>query len=135
MSHHDLWINVLARCLLVIMFPFSAIDKAIHWDDAIKQAGSSFLPGAPLLLVAAMGLELLAPLCVALDWHARIAALFLASFCVATALMYHPFWRRGDFWAQGESIDRTHFWDFTKNLGLAGGLLLVAMGAGLTPVS
>lgn len=61
-----------------------------------------------------------------------MAALVLTAFCVVTALLYHPFWRRGDLWADGDSVDRQHFWDFTKNFGLAGGLLLVALGAGLS---
>jgi hypothetical protein len=28
-------------------------------------------------------------------------------------------------------LDRGHFWDFTKNFGLVGGLLLVALGTGI----
>ncbi len=121
---------LIARILLVLMFPFSALDKVLHWDAALKQARSSVLPGAPVLLVPAMCIEVGAPGCIVTGWHAEIAAAVLAAFCVATALLYHPFWHAGDFWAKGESVDRGHFWDFTKNFGLAGGLLLVAMGAG-----
>jgi putative oxidoreductase len=130
MIHQDLLV-LFARVCLVLMFPFSAVDKVLHWKDALAQAESSFLPAGPLLLVGAMAVELLAPACIVLQWHAQLAALVLSLFCVATALLYHPFWRRGDFWAQGASVDRQHFWDFTKNFGLAGGLLLVALGAGL----
>ncbi|MES2363285.1 MAG: DoxX family protein [Pseudomonadota bacterium] len=121
-----------ARVCLVLMFPFSAIDKVLHWKAALAQASSSFLPAAPLLLVGAMAIELLMPICIVVQWHAQLAALVLAAFCLVTALMYHPFWRHGDFWAHGDSVDRKHFWDFTKNCGLAGGLLLVALGAGLS---
>jgi putative oxidoreductase len=121
---------VLARVLLVCMFPFSAIDKVLHWRSALAQADSSWLPGGPVLLVLAMIVEIATPVCIVAGWHARIAALLLAAFCAATAVLYHPFWKQGDFWAQGDSVDRNHFWDFTKNLGLAGGLLLVALGAG-----
>ena len=135
MSYDPSWIGPLARTFLVLMFPFSAVDKMIHWDEAMKQATSSILPGGRFLLVAAMMLELAAPACIALDWHARVAAVVLAAFCIATAFLYHPFWRRGDFWARGESVDRNEFWDFTKNFGLAGGLLLVAIGAGLAPLA
>jgi putative oxidoreductase len=121
---------LVARVLLVCMFPFSAIDKVLHWNAALAQANSSWLPGGPVLLVLAMTAELAAPLCIVAGWHADIAAWVLAAFCVATALLYHPFWKGNDFWAQGDSVARNHFWDFTKNLGLAGGLLLVALGAG-----
>lgn len=130
MINKDL-LMLLARVCLVLMFPFSAVDKVLHWKAALVQANSSFLPGGPLLLVAAMAIELLAPGCIVLEWHAQLAALVLSAFCVMTALLYHPFWRCGDFWAEGASVDRQNFWDFTKNFGLAGGLLLVALGAGL----
>ena len=127
---HGSWAYLVARILLVAMFPFSAVDKAIHWKAAMAQCRSSFIPGAPWMLVMAMAVEVIAPACIVVGWQAPIAAAVLAAFCAATALLYHPFWRAGDFWAKGESIDRGHFWDFTKNFGLAGGLLLVALGQG-----
>jgi putative oxidoreductase len=119
---------MLARLLLVCMFPFSAVDKVLHWDAALKQANSSFLPGGPVLLVLAMAVELITPVCIVIGWYAQPAAWLLLAFCVVTAVLYHPFWTEGDFWARGDSVARGHFWDFTKNLGLAGGLMLVAIG-------
>ena len=130
---HSAFALLVARVLLVAMFPFSAVDKLLHWDDALQQARSSILPGAPVLLVAAMLVEVTTPVCIVVGGHADIAALVLAAFCAATALLYHPFWRAGDFWARGASTDRGHFWDFMKNFGLAGGLLLIAAGAGFAP--
>ena len=115
-----------ARALLVCIFPFSAIDKLLHWSAALAQANSSWLPGGALLLGLAFVVETTAPVCIVAAWHADIAALVLAAFCIATALLYHPFWKAGDFWVSGDSAGRGHFWDFMKNLGLAGGLLLVA---------
>ncbi len=130
MIMHGAWAYLLARILLVAMFPFSAVDKAIHWNVAMAQCRSSFIAGAPWMLVLAMAIEVVAPVCIVVGWQVPIAASVLAAFCAATALLYHPFWRAGDFWARGESVDRGHFWDFTKNFGLAGGLLLVALGTG-----
>ena len=119
----------LARFLLVCMFPFSAVDKALHWDAALAQANSSFLPGGAVLLWLAMALEVAAPICIVTRNFDGPAAWLLAAFCVVTAVLYHPFWKGSDFWAQGDSVARNHFWDFTKNLGLAGGLMLVAIQA------
>ena len=113
------------------MFPFSALDKVINRQAALEQANSSFLPGGPVLLVAAMAIEVIAPLCIVADWCARPAAWVLIAFCALTAILYHPFWKGPDFWAKGDSVARNHFWDFMKNFGLAGGLLLVALGAGI----
>lgn len=123
-------LGLVARILLVVLFPFSAIGKMLHWDLAVKQANSSFLPGGPFLLVCGMMIEVVAPVCIVTGWHAGIAALLLAAFCAATALLYKPFWTQGDFWSRSESRAREAFWDFLKNFGLAGGLLLVALGAG-----
>ena len=120
---------VLARVLLVVLFPFSALDKIVNWGDALKQARSGILPGAPALLIAGIIVETVTPVCIVADWHDRLAAFVLAGFCVVTALLYHPFWSSTDFWAKGDSKGRAHFWDFLKNLGLAGGLLLVILAA------
>lgn len=57
------WLNfvvlpLLARMFLVCMFPFSGIDKIIHWNAALKQANSSFLPDGWLLLILGRSDEL-----------------------------------------------------------------------------
>jgi putative oxidoreductase len=127
-----LWLNLvavplLARICLVLMFPFSAVDKIVHWEAALKQANSSFVPGGPLLLVVAIVIELVTPVCIVIGWHDRFAAAVLALFCVVTALLYHRFWKFPGFWAPGNSKGRAHFWDFLKNFGLVGGLLLIVL--------
>jgi putative oxidoreductase len=58
----------------------------------------------------------------------RLAALILAVYCVITALLWKQFWNKPDFRLQGESRGREVFWDFLKNIALAGGLLLLAFG-------
>lgn len=128
-------VPLLARICLVVLFPFSALDKIVYWKDALQQAESSFVPGGPVLVVLAIIIELVTPVCIVLGWHDRLAALVLAGFCVVTAVLYHPFWSFADFWTPGVSKGRQHFWDFLKNFGLAGGLLLVVIMAGFAPVA
>jgi putative oxidoreductase len=123
-------VATLAKLLLVVLFPFSALDKVVHWDAALAQARSSFVPGAPILLALAIAVEGLAPVCIVAGWEAPIAALVLAAFCVVTAILYHAFWKHPGFWSNANSPGRAHFWDFLKNFSLAGGLLLVALGGG-----
>ncbi|MGI9170195.1 MAG: DoxX family protein [Caulobacteraceae bacterium] len=125
----------IARILLVVLFPFSALDKVFGWKAALAQANSSFLPGGPILLVAAIAVEIVAPVCIVLAWHDRVAAFVLAGFCAVTALLYHEFWRYSDFWARGESRARAEFWDFLKNFGLVGGLLLVVLATRPAPLA
>lgn len=125
-------IPLIARFCLVIMFPFSAFDKIAHWKEAMQQATSSFLPGGAILIVIAIVVEFVTPVCIVIGWHDRLAAFVLAGFCAVTALLYHPFWNYPHFWSNpGEG--RSHFWDFLKNFGLVGGLLLLVIGG--IPVS
>ena len=68
------WLNLeaiplLARICLVVLFPFSALDKIVHWNAALKQANSSFIPGGAMLLVIAIGIELVTPVCIVIGWH------------------------------------------------------------------
>lgn len=135
-----MWVNlylipIIIRVCLVVLFPFSALDKIVFWKDAIAQADSSFLPksSGPPLLLSAIVVEAVAPFLIVIGWHDRIAALILAFFCVITAILYHPFWKFSDFWKSGDSVARNHFWDFLKNFGLVGGLLLIVFATQLAP--
>ena len=56
----------------------------------------------------------------------RAAALVLAAYCAATALLWKQFWKSGDFRLRGPSRGRDTFWDFLKNFALAGGFLSLA---------
>jgi putative oxidoreductase len=124
----NLWLlPVIARFSLVAMFPLSGYDKIAHWDEAMGQASTAPLPGANWMLIAAIIVEILAPVCIVFGWHDRVAAFLLAGFCVVTALLYHPFWKFPDFWSK-DGAGRSHLWDFLKNFGLIGGLLLVVIG-------
>jgi putative oxidoreductase len=134
MTTLDLLIPFLIRLCLVVLFPFSALDKIFDWEGAMKQARSSVLPGGPVLLVLAIIVEIAAPVMILFGWHDRLAAFLLAGFCAVTAVLYHAFWRYGDFWHRGTSQGRDHFWDFLKNFGLVGGLMLLVFLSGLAPL-
>jgi putative oxidoreductase len=121
-----------ARVCLVIIFPFSALDKILNWGSALKQAESSFLPGGPVLLVLAMMVELVTPVCIVSGWYDGFAAFVLAGYCVITAILYHNFWKYPRFWSP-DSAGYPHLWDFLKNFGLVGGLILVVLGSGPLP--
>lgn len=134
------WLNLvaiplLARFFLVCMFPPSGLDKIVHWHAALKQADSSILPkpAGPPMLVAAILIEWITPICIVLGWHDRLAAFVLAGFCAITAALFHPFWRFPGFWSPQNKDANAHLWDFLKNFGLVGGLLLIVIGGALTP--
>ena len=123
----------IARLFLVAMFPFSAADKVWHWRNSLAQTESDGLPGGRILLVLAILVEGLTPICIVLGWMDRPAAVLLAGFCVVTAVLYHPFWAYPDFFSPSDaSKSREHFWQFLKNFALVGGLLLVVFAGTLS---
>ncbi len=122
---------LLLRVCLVVLFPFSGLDKIVNWRSAMQQAGKGRL--APALLVAAIAVEFVTPVCIVLGWHDRLAAFVLAGFCTVTAVLYHQFWRYPEFWRfrPGEGLE--HFWEFLKNFGLVGGLGLIVLAPRTLP--
>ena len=124
---------LLLRICLVVLFPFSGLDKIVNWGSAMKQAGEGRF--APAMLVAATAVELVTPVCIVLGWHDRLAAFVLAGFCAVTAVLYHQFWRHPDFWRFREGEGLEHFWEFLKNFGLVGGLGLVVLAPRTLPAT
>jgi putative oxidoreductase len=91
---------------------------------------------AVLVLICGLGIEVIMSLGVVTGFADRLAALVLAAYCAATAILYKRFWTEGDFWAAGDSKGRMLFWDFLKNLSLGAGFLLIVIGtngSGLWP--
>jgi putative oxidoreductase len=127
------YLPLVLRICLVVLFPFSALNKIVNWDAAMKQAGT--LPFKPAMLVASILIEGAAPVCIVTGWHDRLAAFLLAAFCVATAVLFHQFWRFPDFWSFKEGEGLEHFWEFLKNFGLVGGLGLVMLAPQTLPLS
>ena len=126
-------IGLIARICLVAMFPFSAVDKIWHWNNSLAQTDSSGLPGGRAMLVMAILVEGVTPFLIVSGVWDRPAAALLAGFCIVTAFLYHPFWAGPDFFSpRDDSVAREHFWQFLKNFGLVGGLLLVVFSGSLT---
>lgn len=126
------------RCLLCILFlPFSALDKILNFEGAVAQAQELTRSAGPAAVLIVIGLcvEIFMPLCIRTGAFDRLAAFVMAGYCGVTALLWKQFWAPGDFWAGSDSEGRTLFWDFLKNLSLAGGFLLITFsGASLMDV-
>ena len=133
MSFTALAVPLLAKICLVGMFPVSAWDKIAHWDEALDQTRSGPLPFPALLVGLGILVETVAPILIVFGIADRAAAFVLAGFCAVTAVLFHRFWEFPDFWSQ-DGKGRAHFWDFLKNFGLVGGLLLVVIGGAYAPV-
>ena len=129
MTQENRILDFIARLCLVLIFPFSALDKIINHQSAMAQAshGLIALPDtwAAVLLVLGGMLEVLGPICILFDFYRRQAALLFVFYVIVTAILFHNFWSfpfTGDQWNQ-------NFWPFLKNFGLAGGFLYIAADA------
>ena len=122
----------IASSLLVMLFlPFSALDKVLNFKQAVGQAAHA-TPSrsvATTLILGGLGVEVFMSLAILTGIADRLAALILAAYCVVTAMLWKQFWRTSDFRLQGESRGREMFWDFLKNLAVAGGFLMLTFGA------
>jgi putative oxidoreductase len=132
-------VALVVRYVLVVLFlPFSALDKIIGFEGAVRQAQEVFKPRplAIAVLLCGLAIEVIMSLGVVTGFADRMAALVLAAYCAATAVLYKRFWTPGDFWVSGDSRARSLFWDFLKNLSLGAGFLLIVIGtngSGLRP--
>ena len=132
-------VALIVRYVLVMLFlPFSALDKVFGFEGAVRQAQDVFKPRplAVAVLMCGLAIEVIMSLGIVTGVADRLAALVMAAYCAATAVLYKRFWSPGDFWAAGDSKARTLFWDFLKNLSLGAGFLLIMIGtngSGLRP--
>lgn len=135
----SLLVIFIARCLLVLLFlPFSALDKILGFDHAVKQAQSMFRPRPIAVAIILIGLfvEIVCTIGVVTGIADRACAFVIAGYCAATAVLYKQFWAQGDLWSDADGKGRTLLWDFLKNLSLGAGFLLIVVGtdgAGLAP--
>ncbi len=119
--------------LVMLFFPFSALDKILNFRGAVGQAREMFPDGVALaLILVGIAVEILMPLAILTGTADRAAGLVMAGYCMVTALLWKQFWKPGDFWQGGDSKGRGLFWDFLKNFSLAGGFLLLVVGAHAT---
>lgn len=124
-------VAIAVRYLLVVLFfPFSAIDKTFNFEGAVGQAQEVFRPRllAAAVILTGLTIEIVMPLGILSGCADRLAAVVMAAYCAATAVLFKRFWQPGDFWRRGQSKGRDLFWDFLKNFSLAGGFLLITVG-------
>ena len=106
------------RLLLSLIFVHEGVTLAIHFEGTVKAMATLGI-GLPLV-VAVIALQLGAGLSVGLGLLARIGAVSLGLFCLATAALFHT-----NFANQNELLH------FEKDLAISGGMfILAAVGAG-----
>jgi putative oxidoreductase len=129
MTQQNESLALIARLCLLVLFPFSALQKIFDPQAAMAQAAHGWIPLPPsvagLLLILGGMLEVIGPVCILLNFYRRQAALLFIFYVIATAVLFHNFWSfpfNGNEWNQ-------NFWPFLKNFGLVGGFLYIAADA------
>jgi putative oxidoreductase len=108
------WLGLL---LLAAIFLHEAWAKLTAYDAAVGYMQVFGLPG--WLLPFAIAVELVGGILVIAGLYTRVAALALALFCVATAVLFH-----------NKFGNRNELLHFEKDLAIAGGFLVLAARGG-----
>ena len=113
MTNLNSHLHVVALFVLALLFLLAGLGKLGYVDGfagfTASRGISSILPCPAVLFGILSGVAIIA------GFQTRLAALALAAFCVVTAMLYHFV-----------PADQMQMTQFLKNLGLAGGYLLLA---------
>ncbi len=96
-------IDLAVRYLLVVLFfPFSALDKILNFRGAVDQAKEIARADgvATALILAGLAVEILMPLGILTGVADRLAAFIMAGYCGVTALLWKRVLEAGRFLAQ-----------------------------------
>lgn len=108
-------LQLVGRVMLALIFVLAGIGKI---SDPAGTAGYMQAMGIPtLLLWPTIALEILGGLAIAVGFKTKYAALALAGFSLLAAIIFHS-----NFAEQMQSVL------FLKNIAMAGGLILLAVG-------
>jgi putative oxidoreductase len=118
-------VPLIARLLLVSEFLVALNGKITGWDGQAAYMASKGMHFIPPLLGAALVIELVGSICLITGYRAQIAAAVMFVYLGIVSVRLHAFWNQTGMAAglnQGQ---------FFKNLGMMGGLLMIAVyGAG-----
>ena len=105
--------DLIGRIFISLIFLLSGYNKIFNYGNTVAWMEGFGIPG--FLLWPAIILEIILPVLIIIGYRTKISAILLSIFCIATALIFHF-----DFANQMQTIA------FLKNLGLAGGFLIIA---------
>jgi len=115
-------VPLLGRLMMAYIFATSGIAKIFGWSGNVAYMNTRHLPMIPLLLAAALVIEVAGSVCVVTGYQARIAAFVMFWYTTAVTVLFHNYWASSEAMA---GMQETHF---RKNLAIMGGLLMLAYG-------
>ena len=116
----DRYIPLVGRIMLTALFLLSGFIKLTHWSGMAAYIALQKLPAPYLLLAGAAFIEVAGGLCIVIGYRTRIAAIVQFLYLIPVTLVFHRYWAAP---AAQQAAFMIHFW---KNIGIMGGLLLLA---------
>ena len=114
LSYYTDFLDLFARIAISLLFLINGYSKIIYFDGTVSWMESYGL--ASFFIYPAILLEILAPLLIIIGYRIKICSILLASFCVATAVIF-----LNDF------SDQSQLNGFFKNIGLSAGFIFLAI--------
>jgi len=114
---------VAGRLCMSLIFLTSAYSKITGWDGNVQYVATRHFTNTvlvTLMLGGALVIELVGALCLISGYQARIAGFVMALYLITVTLLFH------NYWVLSGMPRATMFMHFQKNMGLVGGLLMVA---------
>lgn len=113
-------VTLIARVFMALVFLVSSIDKGINFSRAVDEFAKDNIPARPLSVVLTIAFHLIASVCLLAGWLVTEMSIALALFTLVATVLVHDFWNMS-----GETrLARSRV--ALANLGLVGGLLLLA---------
>ena len=106
-------LDLIGRVFISVLFLLSAYSKILNYSETVNWMEGFGVPG--FLLIPTIALEIILPILIIVGYHTRLAATLLALFSIVTAFIFHS-----------NFADQMQMISFLKNIGLAGGFILVA---------
>ena len=107
-------LDLIGRVFISVLFLLSAYSKILNYSETVNWMEGFGVSG--FLLIPTIALEIILPILIIIGYHTRLAATLLALFSIVTAFIFHS-----------NFADQMQMISFLKNIGLAGGFILVAV--------
>ncbi|HEX6958456.1 MAG TPA: DoxX family protein [Ferrovibrio sp.] len=112
---------LIGRILIALLYIKSGWGKLTGFEGIVKYIASAGLPMPSVGAVIAILVELPVAIALVVGFKARYAALIMAVFTLAAAILFHNYWTMTD-----AAKAYANMLNFYKNLSITGGLLFIA---------
>lgn len=114
-------LTLAARLAITAEFVIAALGKSLGWSGQAAYMASHGMTFIVPLLATALVIEAVGSVCLVTGWRAREAAAVMCVYLGIVTVRLHGFWHMS---GGAAGVNQTQFF---KNLGMMGGLLMIAV--------